>query len=293
MVTAPVLQRLTALASDPSSDGRYRFLNALTDLFFTQPAPSRQASTYFSEIAAFSLDHMHDPLRVRYTERVAADDKLPHELALRLAADPCADVAGPVLARSPVLSAADVKRLAAGRQDLPEAVIALVSKYAGADELDELFPAKNAGPKRPKKQAPGTFPDGAPVALPPAFRPAAKQPRRQPPASGLKALIAEIAAGERPVDEVVAGLASQDKAFELARVLGALGEIPDSLVLKNLLDADVEPIMGACRSAGIGPDGFKAVLGLRAARLNLPARDVARHLEAYSAAEIVKEPGEA
>jgi hypothetical protein len=109
---------------------------------------------------------------------------------------------------------------------------------------------------------------------------------------GLKALIAEIASGERPVDEVVEGLASQDKAFDLARVVGALGGMPEGAVLKNLLETDVEPIMAASRSAGIGPEGFRAILGLRAGRLNLTAREVARHLEVYSESSSAAEPGE-
>jgi hypothetical protein len=113
------------------------------------------------------------------------------------------------------------------------------------------------------------------------------------PAGGLKALIAEIAAGERPVDDVVAGLASQDKAFDLARVLGALGNLSEGVVLKNLLETEIEPIMAACRSAGVGREGFQAILGLRAARLNLTAREVARHLEIYGDASGAAEPGEA
>jgi hypothetical protein len=51
--------------------------------------------------------------------------------------------------------------------------------------------------------------------------------------------------------------------------------------------------MAASRSAGIGPEGFWAILDLRAARLNLTAREVARHLETYRASFCAAEPGEA
>jgi hypothetical protein len=317
MVTAPVLHRLTALASDSSSDGRYRFLSALTDLFFSQPAPTPQASSYFTEIASFSLDRMHDPQRVRFTERVAADDKLPHGLALRLATDPCVEVAGPVLEHSPVLTASDVEHLAATlppsslarlaeRRDLPDTAATLVSRRTGGAAEPDGKPADGgiSGSKRPKKQKSGIQPEatapvgphpreGAPASFAPAFRPVAQQARRSSAAGGLKALIAEIAAGERPVDEVVAGLASQDKAFDLARVLGAIGGMPEGVVLKNLLETDIEPIVAASRSAGIGAEGFRAILGLRAARLNLTAREVARHLEVYGESSRAAEPGEA
>ena len=317
MVTAPVLHRLTALASDSSSDGRYRFLSALTDLFFSQPAPTPQASSYFTDIASFSLDQMSDPQRVQFTERVAADDKLPHDLALRLATDPCAEVAGPVLEHSPVLTPSDVERLAATlppvslarlaeRRDLPETAAAVVSRRTGDAAGPDKKPADggNPGSKRSKRQKSGIQPeapaptgahphDGAPASSAPAFQPAAQQPKRSSPVGGLKALIAEIAAGQRPVDEVVAGLASQDKAFDLARVIGALGGMPEGVVLKNLLESDIEPIMAASRSAGIGPEGFRAILGLRASRLNLTAREVARHLEVYGEASTAAEAGEA
>jgi len=51
--------------------------------------------------------------------------------------------------------------------------------------------------------------------------------------------------------------------------------------------------MAASRSAGIGSEGFRAILGLRAARLNLTAREVARHLEVYGESSNAAEPGEA
>jgi hypothetical protein len=260
---------------------------------------------------------MRDPQRVQFTERVAADDKLPHGLALRLATDPCVEVAGPVLERSPVLTAADVEHLAATlpasslarlaeRRDLPESAATLLSRRIGGAAEPDRKPAEggNSGAKRPKKQKSGIPPgttapagpqpgESARTPLAPAFQPAAQQAKRSSPAGGLKALIAEIAAGERPVDEVVAGLASQDKAFDLARVLGALGGMPEGAVLKNLLETDIEPIMAASRSAGVGPDGFRAILDLRAARLNLTAREIARDLEAYCASSCAAEPGEA
>ena len=318
MVTAPVLQRLTALASDSSSDGRYRFLSALTDLFFSQPSPSPQASSFFTDIATFSLDQMLDPEKVQYTERVAANDKLPHDLALKLASDPCVEVAGLVLERSPVLTAADVERLAAtldpsalarlaGRQATHDKAAAIASRRSGVDAGepdDKQAYVRNSGSKRSKNQASDRLSeasatagsdrrDAASVSSAPAFQPASPQSRRNAPTGGLKALIAEIAAGERPVDDVVAGLASQDKAFDLARVLGALGSLPEGVVLKNLLETEIEPIMAACRSAGVGREGFRAILGLRAARLNLTAREMARHLEIYGDASGAAEPGEA
>ena len=282
MVTAPVLQRLTALASNSSSEWPVpKFLSALTDLFLHQPAPSPQASSFFTDIAAFSLDQMLDTEKVQYTERVAANDKLPHDLALKLATDPCVEVAGLVLAvpgsdrrgcRATCRDAGPVglARLA-GRQGTHGKAAVDTSRRSGGDAGepdDNQAYAGNSGSNGPRNNQKSDILSEVPVTAGSNRRDGASVSSR----AGIPARIASVQTecagrwaqgaycrdrcGRAAVDDVVAGLASQDKAFDLARVLGALGSLSEEVILEDLLETEIEPIMAACRSAGVGREGF-------------------------------------
>ena len=83
----------------------------------------------------------------------------------------------------------------------------------------------------------------------------------------LRVLVAEVRSGARQVDEVVHLLSSEDRAFDLAQLIGAVSGIPDAQVLKALLEFDVSGIAVACRSIGLGEAAFRALLALRRTRL--------------------------
>jgi hypothetical protein len=97
----------------------------------------------------------------------------------------------------------------------------------------------------------------------------------------VKLLITEVQRGERTLDEAVMLLASEDRAFDLAHIVGTIAGIPDAQVLKALLEPDVSGIAVACRSVGLQADGFKAILGLRTARLGSVPKQIERDLESY------------
>ena len=97
----------------------------------------------------------------------------------------------------------------------------------------------------------------------------------------VRLLVADIQKGNRSLDEVVELLAEEDRAFDLAQVLSATAGVPNVQCLKVLLDADVTGIAVACRAVGLGHDAFKAVLALRASRLDLSSRQVERDAAIY------------
>jgi len=113
--------------------------------------------------------------------------------------------------------------------------------------------------------------------------PPAGSPRReaQPRRLEVKHLLTDLETGTRSLDEVAALLTDDDRAFDLARVIGTMSGVPDAQVLKALLEPDVAGIAVACGSVGMSSDGFRAVLKLRAARLTQSARQTDRELKAF------------
>jgi uncharacterized protein (DUF2336 family) len=97
----------------------------------------------------------------------------------------------------------------------------------------------------------------------------------------VKFLLADIQAGKRDLGEVVKLLASEDRAFDLAQIVGVLANTPNAQILKALLEPDVSGIAVACRSVGLDPAGFRAILDLRQTRLHVPPRQIERDLQAY------------
>jgi uncharacterized protein (DUF2336 family) len=97
----------------------------------------------------------------------------------------------------------------------------------------------------------------------------------------VRLLVADIQKGLRSVSEVVEALCLDDRAFDLAQVASALSGIPSVQCLKVLLEPDASGIAVACRSIGVTPQAFRAVLDLRAARLGQSARQIERDLAVY------------
>jgi uncharacterized protein (DUF2336 family) len=108
--------------------------------------------------------------------------------------------------------------------------------------------------------------------------------RRQAQARKLevKVLISEVKRGARSLDDAAHLLASEDRAFDLAQLIGAVAGIPDAQALKALLESDVSGIAVACRSIGLSEEGFVSVLELRRTRLRQADEQVARDARAYA-----------
>lgn len=107
-----MLDQLSQLSADTSSEGRRRLLSAVTDLFLVDSDPTDEAQEHYTAIAERSLSEMQTPDRQDYAERVAAEPTLPRSVANTLASDPEADVARLVLKLSPVLTDADLAAIA-------------------------------------------------------------------------------------------------------------------------------------------------------------------------------------
>ncbi|TVR08125.1 MAG: DUF2336 domain-containing protein [Salinarimonadaceae bacterium] len=119
-----MLERLSEISADRSSEGRRELLNAVTDLFLVDNPQSEKATDHYAEIANRSLDVMNDAHRADYAGRVAAEATLPNAVAKRLATDESAEVAQLVLRLSPVLTDADLAAIAASHSQEHLAAIA-------------------------------------------------------------------------------------------------------------------------------------------------------------------------
>ncbi len=97
----------------------------------------------------------------------------------------------------------------------------------------------------------------------------------------LKLLIADLKESRRTVDDVVALLAREDRAFDLAQIVSTFSEIQNAQALRALLQPENSGIAVACRALGVGPEAFRAVLELRAKRLGLPAGKIDAEISNY------------
>jgi hypothetical protein len=115
-------------------------------------------------------------------------------------------------------------------------------------------------------------------------RPAAPSLQRQAQERKLevKFLIGDLQTGRRELGDVVKLLASEDRAFDLAQVIGVLAGAPNAQILKALLEPDVSGIAVACRSIGLDKEAFRSILALRATRLHGSAKQLERDLENYT-----------
>ena len=107
-----MLERLSEMSADTSSEGRRILLNAVTDLFFVSDETSETARDHYTEISKYSINQMDSAGKVSYAERVAAEPRLPGAIAKKLASDDEVAVAQLVLRLSPVLTDADLASIA-------------------------------------------------------------------------------------------------------------------------------------------------------------------------------------
>lgn len=98
----------------------------------------------------------------------------------------------------------------------------------------------------------------------------------------VRLLIADLKDGKRAVDDVVQSLVREDRAFDLAQILSTVSDIPNSQILRALLQKEPSGIAVACRSVGLGPDAFRSILELRASRLDLPTSKIDGEVESYN-----------
>lgn len=107
-----MLQTLSRMPADMSSESRRKLLNAVTDLFLLDAEPSEVAQDHYGEIALRSLPHLDTEGRRQYADNVAGTETLPHRVAVSLANDADAGVARLVLKLSPVLTDTDLAAIA-------------------------------------------------------------------------------------------------------------------------------------------------------------------------------------
>lgn len=97
----------------------------------------------------------------------------------------------------------------------------------------------------------------------------------------IKLLIADLKDQRRTIDDVISLLARDDRAFDIAQIVSSFTEIQNAQALRALLQPESSGIAVACRSLGVGPEAFRAVLELRAKRLGLPASRIESEVRTY------------
>ena len=67
-----MLQSLSRMPADMSSDSRRQLLNAVTDLFLLDGEPSDTSKSHYGDIALRTLPHLESEDRKQYADSVAA-----------------------------------------------------------------------------------------------------------------------------------------------------------------------------------------------------------------------------
>ncbi|RXT19286.1 MULTISPECIES: DUF2336 domain-containing protein [unclassified Bosea (in: a-proteobacteria)] len=107
-----MLQSLSRMPAEMSSESRRKLLNAVTDLFLLDADPSEESREHYGDIALRSLPHLDAESRREYADSVAETATLPHPVAMSLANDTNSEVARLVLRLSPVLTDTDLAAIA-------------------------------------------------------------------------------------------------------------------------------------------------------------------------------------
>lgn len=319
-----MLNSLTRMPADMSSESRRQLLNAVTDLFLLDEAPSEASQAHYGDIALHSLPHLETGDRRDYAERVSATPTLPRDVAVTLASDPDSDVARLVLKLSPVLTDTDLAAIAvsqsqhhlmaiAERVRLSESVTDILVERGDRDVLHTV--SANEGASLSEKGfdrliergagdsginlALSTRSDLTPNRAERVMRiveqlsdegglwskpnsealTLARQARHQ--RLEVKLLLADLAAGTRPLDEVITVLAEEDRAFHLALVFAQVASLSTEQSLRVLMQRDASGIAVTCRALGLSNGAYEAILTLRARRLIFAKDRVKDDLKSY------------
>jgi uncharacterized protein (DUF2336 family) len=112
-----LIERLSRLASERSSERRVELLREITGLFLEGVELHREPElVLFDELMTRVVDDVTEAARSELAERIADVGRAPKTLVLRLAGD-IIDVARPILERSPALTDEDLVGIAATRTD--------------------------------------------------------------------------------------------------------------------------------------------------------------------------------
>ncbi len=316
-----MLQSLSRMPADMSSDSRRQLLNAVTDLFLLDSEPSDTSKSHYGEIALHTLPHLGGEDRKHYADNVAAVPSLPHAVAVSLASDTDSEVAKLVLKLSPVLTDTDLAAIAvsqtqahltaiAERARLSEsvtdilvergdsAVLRTVSGNEGAQFSDHGFDRllQRGGDDVVVGEALARRGDLSPQRAQRVLRiveQVAEQGERSKDSADLarqarqqrlevKLLLADLRAQVRTLAEVVTMLADEDRAFHLAQVIAAAGEISNEQSLRVLLQREVSGIAVLARALDLDKETFRAVLSLRGRRLYFAAKTIEDDLRDYA-----------
>lgn len=315
-----MLQSLSRMPADMSSDTRRQLLNAVTDLFLLDEEPSEASRSHYGEIALRSLPHLDAGDRRQYADSVASTPALPREVAVSLANDSDAEVARLVLKLSPVLTDTDLAAIAvsqtqshlaaiAERTRLSESVtdilvergdstvLRTVSGNEGAQFSDHGFDRllQRGGDDAAVGEALARRSDLSPQRVQRVLRiveQVADQSEHSAEADSLarqarqqrlevKLLLSDLRAKVRTLAEVVTMLAEDDRAFHLAQVLATSAEVTNEQALRVLLQKDVSGIAVLARTLDLDKDAFLAILNLRGRRLYFKAKDIEGDLRDY------------
>jgi len=250
---------------------------------------------------------------------------LPHNVAMTLAGDADAAVARLVLKLSPVLSDTDLAaiavtqsqshlvaiaervRLSEGLTDIlvergDRSVLHTVSANEGAafsdtgfDRLLErggsdaviagaLAQRSDLSPRRSDRvlRIVEQLADAG-TGKPDENKSLARQARQQ--RMEVRLLLADLAAKERELDDILILLAEEDRAFHVAQVLAQIADIAPEQALRVLMQRDASGIAVTCKSLGVGANAFAAIMNLRGRRLMFSAHDLDDALKAYAKLE--------
>jgi hypothetical protein len=312
-----MMHHLLHLSADGSPEGRRQLLCSITDLFLLEDRPSESARDHYAHIANHSLTRMDVDDRAHYAERVAAAPTLPAAVARRLASDDDIAVARLVLKLSPVLSDHDLASIALTRSQ--EHLIAIAERAAISEITTEVLVSRGSdtvlrllsGNRGAQFSPDGYIRMQARGASDPEIARNLAERREKPPerqaqrvlriaieaeqSNGettkhardrqheVQTLLSEVAGGRLSREEVIRLVAEDDRAFDLAVVIGAFAELPAAQVLKALLEPDASGIAVAARAIGVSVEVFRTILELRARRLKQDASQTERDLQDYSA----------
>jgi uncharacterized protein (DUF2336 family) len=315
-----MLNTLTRMPADMSSDSRRKLLNAVTDLFLLDADPSEESKDHYGDIALRSLPHLDADGRREYADSVAATGTLPRQVAVTLANDADADVARLVLKLSPVLTDTDLAAIAVSQTQTHLAAIAerarlsegvtdilvergdttvlrTVSGNEGAQFSDHGFDRllQRGGDDAGVGEALSRRSDLSPQRAQRVLRiveQISDQSERNEEAETLakqarqqrlevKLLLSDLRAKTRTLDDVVTMLAEEDRAFHLAQVIATSAEVTNEQALRVLMQRDVSGIAVLARILELGKHSFHAILELRARRLYFKAKDIEDDLKDY------------